>query len=56
MMPFPLIIRYLIGAARSSLKISLMLNMMLFFMRLTGEVITGEKEKPELVYRQPEGK
>jgi hypothetical protein len=26
-------IRYLIGTARSSLKISLMLNMMLFFMR-----------------------
>lgn len=30
---FSLTTRYLIGAARSSLKISLMLNMMLFFMR-----------------------
>jgi hypothetical protein len=28
--------RYLIGGARSSLKISLMLNMMLFFMRADG--------------------
>jgi hypothetical protein len=28
--------RYLIGGARSSLKISLMLNMMLFFMRSDG--------------------
>jgi hypothetical protein len=53
MMPFPLIIRYLIGAARSSLKISLMLNMMLFLCDLTGELITGEKKKPELVCRQP---